>query len=608
MKQDLIVKANKLPLLPGVYLMKDKDGTVIYVGKAKKLKNRVSTYFHGKHSGKVSAMIGKIKDFEVILVSSELEALVLENELIKQYRPRYNILLKDDKGYPFIRVALEDEYPEITISSKKKDDGAEYFGPFGGRKKSFGIISEIKGALQLPDCRKQFPRDLGNSRPCLNYHLHKCLGWCTGNSTKNEFRARIGEAIRILDGKGEDLIHDLRAKMEEEAGLLHFEKAAELRDRIACLTSLQDRQLVLSNHSSETDAIGFSRGTVSCFSVIRFIKGTLVYKYVFQTDEPVESDEEAVLSFAEQYYNSPSVRIPATILVGYPGEAFQELERELREVSGKAVHIENPSRGEKGKLLSFAAVNAKEEMKRVNNSEQQQAAVLHSLMKHLSLHRFPERIEAYDISNLGNDGIVAAMTVFVNGKPAKKEYRKFRMKDVQEQNDYASIAQTLDRRFTRYMQQDDSFITLPDLILIDGGERHAKIAQDILLSFGLNIDVFGMVKDDRHKTRALVTPDGLEVNIRNPIELFSFFGRIQEETHRSAVTYQRKLRKESLDSVLDTIPGIGKKRKADLLAHFHTVRAVRDASLDELKSVLPSSAAFSVYQTFHKEKKTQETE
>ena len=601
MKQELIEKANKLPLLPGVYLMKDKDGTVIYVGKAKKLKNRVSSYFHGTHTGKVSAMIMKIQDFEVILVTSELEALVLENSLIKQHRPRYNILLKDDKGYPFIRVSVREEYPEIAISAKKKQDGALYFGPFGGRKKSFGIISEIKGALLLPDCSKKFPRDIGISRPCLNYHLHKCLGWCSGNVPQEEYCARIAQAVRILEGKGAELTRDLRVQMEEEAAQLHFEKAAELRDRIAFLTSLQNRQLVLSNHASETDAIGFSRGSVSCFSVIRFINGTLVDKNVLITDEPVESDEEAVLSFASQYYTSGTVRIPPTILSQFSGESFSELEKELCELSGKTIHIETPVRGEKKKLLSYATVNANEEMKRLNSKEQQEATVLHTLQKQLSLHRFPERIEAYDISNLGNDGIVAAMTVFLNGKPAKKEYRKFRIKDMEIQNDYASIEQCLERRFTRYKQQDPSFSSLPDLILIDGGERHAHTAQEVLRSFSLKIDIYGMVKDERHRTRALVTPDGLEVTIQNPIELFSFFGRIQEETHRFAITYQRLIRKEKMDSVLDTVPGIGQKRKADLLAYFHTIRAIREASLDDLACVLPAKAALSVYQTFHNE-------
>ena len=550
----------------------------------------------------------KIQDFEVILVTSELEALVLENSLIKQHRPRYNILLKDDKGYPFIRVSVQEEYPEISISAKKKEDGGLYFGPFGGRKKSFGIISEIKRALQLPDCRKKFPRDIGISRPCLNYHLHKCLGWCAGSVTQEEYRARITQAVRILEGKGAELTRDLRDQMEEESAQLHFEKAAELRDRIEFLTSLQNRQLVLSNHASETDAIGFSRGSVSCFSVIRFINGTLVDKNVLHTEEPIESDEEAVLSFAAQYYTSGTVRIPPTILSQFSGDAFSALEKELCELSGKTVHIETPLRGEKKKLLSYAAVNADEEMKRLNTKEQQQAAVLQSLQKHLSLQRFPERIEAYDISNLGNDGIVAAMTVFQNGKPAKKEYRKFRMKEMEVQNDYASIKQCLERRFSRYAQQDSSFSSLPDLILIDGGDRHARTALEVVRTFSLNIDIYGMVKDDRHRTRALVTPDGMEVNIQNPIELFSFFGRIQEETHRFAITFQRQIRKEKMDSVLDTVPGIGQKRKADLLAHFHTVRAIREASVDDLARVLPAKTALSVYQAFHKNNESLEKE
>ena len=583
--------------------MKDASGDIIYVGKAKKLKNRVSSYFHGEHLSKVSAMVSKVADFEVIIVSSEFEALVLENSLIKKYKPHYNILLKDDKGYPFIRIDIANAYPDINISPKKKEDGALYFGPFGGRKNSKAIITEIKKALLLPDCSRKFPRDIGSGRACLNYHLRTCAGWCMGTLTQEDYRSRIDQAAMILQGKTENLITDLTAQMEKEASELNFEKAAELRDRISLIKLLANRQMVLSIQFTEFDAVGFARGFKSCFTVLSYSGGTLVNKHIEMIDEPIETDEEAVFSFMTQYYTSSDVNVPRTILTPYEFENAVDLERLLEEHSGHPVKLLNPKRGDKRTLLDYAVLNSQEEINRVISAENRASRILNTVMKKLDLDAPPKHIEAYDISNIGNTGIVAAMTVFKDGRKSAKDYRKFRLKDQLVQNDYESMSSCMTRRFTSYLNGEAAFAEMPDLILVDGGIEHARAAKTAINELGLDAPVFGMVKDDRHRTRALTTVDGREVEISREPELFAFIGGIQEETHRSAIEYQRKLRSKQLDSVLDNISGIGEKRKNMLISRFKSVKAVSNATVEELRQIIPADAAQSVYSYFHEEKK-----
>ena len=602
MTETLSEKANKLPLLPGVYIMKDASGQIIYIGKAKKLKNRVSSYFHGEHESKVAAMVSKVADFDVIIVSSEFEALVLENSLIKQHKPHYNILLKDDKAYPFIRVDIKSAYPDISISQKSREDGALYLGPYGGRKNSRSIIEEIKKALLLPDCSRKFPRDIGSGRPCLNFHMKKCAGWCTGVPDQKEYRARIEQAVKILQGKTEVLLEELESSMEEEADGLNFEKAAELRDRIKLIKLLTNRQRVLSLHYSDLDAIGFARGYKSCFTVLSYNDGNLVDKHTEMTDEPVESDADAVSSFISQYYTSDDAGIPKTILIDHESNNRTELERFLSERCGRNVEIVYPKRGDRRHLLEYAVLNSEEEIKRIVSAENRIHRILQELQKKLALDDIPHRIEAYDISNLGSSGIVAAMTVFKDGKKSRKDYRKFRLREQQLQNDLESIYSCISRRFNEYLKKEHSFAEMPDLILIDGGTEQTSAAVSAMQELGLETNVFGMVKDDRHRTRALVTPLGQEVDIAGDRELFSFIGNIQEETHRSAIDYQKKVRNEQFASVLDEIPGIGAKRKSLLIDRYRTVKAVKSASQDELKELLPADAAASVYNYFHKER------
>ena len=596
-------KANRLPLLPGVYIMLDEHGEVIYVGKAKKLKNRVTSYFHGEHLPKVAAMVEKVADFNVIVAGSEFEALVLENSLIKRHKPHYNILLKDDKGYPFIRVDLKSEYPTMSISSRAGKDGARYFGPFGGRSQSREIIATISKALLLPDCSRKFPRDIGKERPCLNYHMGNCAGWCLPDTDAEDYRSRMRQAMLILDGKSGELIEELRAQMEFAAEELRFERAAEIRDRLRAIEGLANRQRVISTAFADTDAVGFCRGAKSCFTVLHFVNGDLVSKDVEMMEEPLEEDEEAVSGLVRQYYTAHRGGWPKSILLPVEIEDREELETLLSETAGRRIYLEVPKRGERMRLIESAAVNAREEIQRRTTVAQRRSKTLEWLQKALELERFPSRIEAYDISNLGDSGIVAAMTVHVDGKPVKKDYRKFRIRDLEGPDDYASMYQTISRRLKHYLDGDEKFSPLPDLMLIDGGQTHAATARRAARELGVELPVFGMVKDDRHRTRALITPDGREIGISGNQAVFALIGNIQEETHRSAITYQRNLRNESCHSALDKIPGVGPRRRSDLMKAFKSIRAIREASLEQLNLVVPKNTARAVYEYFHTEEK-----
>ena len=597
----LLEKANRLPMLPGVYMMLDDKGDVIYVGKAKKLKNRVSSYFHGEHLPKVAAMVAKAADFQVIVAASEFEALVLENSLIKRHRPHYNILLKDDKGYPFIRMDRREEYPRMTICARAGKDGADYFGPFGGRSQSREIIDAISKALLLPDCSRSFPRDIGKERPCLNYHLEKCAGWCLRDADAADYRVRIEQAALILDGKSDELFSALRKEMTAAAEELRFERAGELRDRIRAIEGLQNRQRVIATAFTDTDAVGFRRGAKSCFTVLHFVEGDLTGKDVEMLDEPLESDSEAVEGLVRQYYTAPGTGIPKTVLLPCEIDGAGDLEKLIGELSGRRVHLEVPKRGERLRLVESAQLNAQEEILRRTTAEQRRSKTLEWLQRALDLDRVPQRIEAFDVSNLGNTGIVAAMTVFQDGRPLRRDYRKFRIRDLEAQDDYASMYQAVTRRFQRYLDGDEKFAPLPDLLLIDGGEMHTLTACRALEDLGLQVNCFGMVKDDRHRTRALVTADGREIGISGNQAVFALIGSIQEETHRSAITYQKKLRGEDLASQLDDIPGIGPKRRNMLLKHFRSLKAIREADEEQLRAVLPAPAAAAVHAWFRGE-------
>ena len=596
--EQLREKANMLPLKPGVYLMLDKTGAVIYVGKAKALKNRVTSYFRGEHLPKVAAMVDHVADFNVIVVNSEFEALVLENSLIKLHKPHYNILLKDDKGYPFVRLDLREEYPTFSLANQTAKDGARYFGPYGGRSVTHEILDTISKALRLPTCSRRFPRDVGKARPCLNYHMGTCAGYCLKDASAEEYRRSMDEAVLILEGKTDELTQDLQQRMEAAAEELRFEYAAELRDRLRAVKELQNHQRVIATAYSDTDAVGFQRGAKCCFTVLHFMNGNLSGKDVQMMPEPLEDDPEALAALVQQYYVQRGA-LPRQILLPWEIEGQEALETLLTEQAGRRVYLEVPQRGDRRRLTESAALNAREEILRSTTAVQRTAKTLEWLQKSLDLPAYPERIEAFDISNLGDTGIVAGMTVFVNGKPLKRDYRKFRMKETQTQNDYASMHEAVSRRIQRYLDGDEKFSPLPDLLLIDGGAEHATVAQTVLEELQVSIPVFGMVKDDRHRTRALITPGGHEIGISGNQAVFAFIGTIQEETHRYSIEYQRSLRNASLTSQLDQIPGVGAKRRNDLLKAFRSVKAVREASLEQLKEVVPKNTAEAVYDYHH---------
>ncbi|MEG1764003.1 MAG: excinuclease ABC subunit UvrC [Oscillospiraceae bacterium] len=604
---ELREKANRLPLLPGVYLMLDEAGEVIYVGKAKMLKNRVSSYFRGEHEPKTSAMVEKVRNFNVIVAASEFEALVLENSLIKRHQPHYNILLRDDKAYPFIRLDLKSECPQFSIVNKIAEDGAKYYGPFGGRGLTHNIIDTISKALLLPTCGKKFPRDFGKSRPCLNFHMGNCLGFCSGKAGIDEYTSRMRDAEMILNGKSAELRTELENEMLQASEELRFEQAAELRDRLRAIDGLSNRQRVIGAVTSDADAIGFFRGAKSCFAVLHYLGGELAEKEYRLMDEPLEGDADAVSALVRQYYSIRGAW-PKALLLPFETEDMEQLSQLLTEASGHRVSVDAPQRGERRFMVEKAMLNAKEECVRATTAIQRRMKTLEWLRDTLKLEDIPRRIEAFDISNTGNFGMVASMTVFFNGRPLKKDYRKFKIKELQTQDDYNSMREVLTRRFKRYLEGDSSFNELPNLLLIDGGSTHAAVAEGVLRELSISLPVLGMVKDDRHHTRALIYSSGQEVGITGNPAVFALIGNIQEETHRFAIEYHRSLRSATIGSQLEDIRGVGEARRNELLKSFKTIKAIKGASYEELCAVVPKNTARAVWDYFNAAPTADETE
>ena len=607
---ELKEKAHALPLKPGVYIMQDARNEVIYVGKAKALKNRVSQYFANlaSHTEKTRAMVSQIDHFDVIVADSEFEALVLENSLIKRHQPRYNILLKDDKGYPYIRLTVKEPYPKFSLANRTAEDGARYFGPYGSRGNTQNIIDALRIALKLPSCNRKFPRDIGKERPCLNYHMGQCDGYCRTDMDQSRYREAIDQAVRLLEGKFQEVGDELKAEMELAAEELRFEKAAELRDRYRAIELLGKRQKVVAGSLADTDVVGFHRGqaTRSCFVVLHFVEGELAAKDWGLIDTPMEEDTAEILSALVRQYYGGRGNLPRQILLPCELEDEVPLTRMLSEAAGRKVELVTPQRGAKMDLIRLANTNAVEEVERWTTREERQNKLLELLGNMLNLPAPPRRMESYDISNQGADDIVASMVVYVNAKPLKRDYRHFKLKDMDGPDDYASMDQVLRRRFQRYLDGDEKFADKPDLLLIDGGENHARVAVGVLQDLGLSIPVFGMVKDDRHRTRALVTPEGQEIGIQGNQAIFSLIGQIQEETHRFAIEFHRQQQNQRVKgSVLDKIPGVGEKRRAELLKHFKSVKNIKAASLAELEEAVPKNTARAVYQ-FFREKEERE--
>ena len=600
-KEELKQAALSLPYEPGVYLMKDADDTVIYVGKAKKLKNRVSQYFQdtASHTPKTRRMVSQVDHFETIAAATEFEALVLECSLIKHYMPKYNILLKDDKGYPYLRVDLREAYPVITLASRVKDDGAKYFGPYGSRGRSQQVINAIRATFRLPHCGKKFPRDIGKERPCLNFQMNQCDGWCRPSKTQTEYHSLLEQAVQLLEGKYQSLTDQLKSQMEAAAEGLEFERAAELRDRMQAIASLGQRQLVTAGTMADTDVIGwYQTEAKACFAVLHYIRGNLMDKDYELLPVPDDASE-ALSALVKQYYLQRQAA-PKRILLPAPMEDAAPFAQLLREKLEKTVAILTPQRGDGKRLVDLASKNAREEAERATSAAERLNGTLLLLQAMLRLPEPIRRMEAYDISNTAGTDIVASMTVFVDGKPKKSDYKRFKLENLDGQDDYASMRQVLCRRFCHYLDGDKGFDEKPDVLLIDGGAVHAETVRAALEQMGVVLPVFGMVKDNRHRTRALVSPLGEEIGIQGNPAVFSLIGRIQEETHRFAISYHRQLRSRHVrGSSLDAIAGIGEKRRNLLLKQFKSVAAIRQAELSALQECLPQPAAQAVYDYFH---------
>ena len=602
-KDELRQKANDLPLAPGVYLMMDKTGKVIYVGKAKKLKNRVSQYFQdsASHNIKTRNMVSQVDHFDTIFVSSEFEALVLENSLIKRHMPHYNILLKDDKGYPFIRLSKE-AYPRFSLVNRPAADNARYFGPFGGRFETRQALDAVLSALRLPTCSRKFPRDIGAERPCLNFHMGRCDGFCRTEMPQEEYQRRIQQAAQLLEGKSKQLLRDMKAEMEAEAEELHFEQAAAIRDRINAISALSKKQTVIAGLCADTDIWGIYRGSGKCcYAILHMEEGNLAGRETELFTAPMEETKEEMLSALTAQYYLPRAILPHEILLPFDTGDCEGLSEVLTKRAGHKVWVHVPQRGEKAELRSMAQRNAQEEAERATSAAERVAHTLEVLGKMLDLSAPPGRMESFDISNTGKSDIVASMVVYNGTRPLKSAYRRFRIKELQgHPDDYASMQEVLRRRLQHAADGDEKFLPLPDVFLIDGGETHARAALEVAQSFGVTVPIFGMVKDDRHRTRALVTPEGREIGIVGNPAVFSLIGQIQEETHRFAITFHHESHtKSTLRSALDGIQGVGEKRKAELRKHFGTIKAIKEADVEQLTAVLPRNVAEEVWKHFH---------
>jgi excinuclease ABC subunit C len=593
-------KAMSLPLLPGVYIMKNADGEIIYIGKAKALKNRVSQYFgsQNRHPIKVRKMVENVDRFDYIVTGSEFEALVLECSLIKQHSPKYNILLKDDKGYSYIRIS-EGEYRKISAVFNKKDDGSEYIGPY---LSSYSVRQSVDAAnkiFKLPQCNKVFPRDFGKSRPCLNYYISQCCGLCTGKIKKSDYDEAVDGAIAFLKGDSRDIIADLRAKMEKAAEELDFEQAAKLRDRINSIERIKEKQKVVYKSVEEQDVFATADidGSV-CLAVLRFSNGRLFDSEHFFFDDP--GDKKGMRSdFITSYYSMRD-NIPKRVTVDGEVADRELLEQWLSEKKGKKVTVFVPARGEQLEIVNMCRKNAEEKLAIKKGRTGREIAVLDELKDLLGLKKTPEYIESYDISHTAGQDSVAGMIVFKGGKPYRKAYKRFSIKSFDGNDDYRAMNEVLTRRFSEYEKSKDStegFGKLPDLILLDGGVGQVHAVEPVLREFGLKIPLFGMVKDNRHRTRA-ISGDGGEIAINSKRQVFTLVSEIQNEVHRFSVAYHhQKHAKRGLSLSLTEIEGVGEKRASALLKYFKTMTAIKNAEVDELSKApgITSAVAQNIY-------------
>lgn len=599
-------QAMALPLQPGVYIMKSADGHIIYIGKAKKLRNRVSQYFTNiqSHTEKVRQMVTRVDHFDYIVADSEFEALVLECSLIKQHRPKYNILLKDDKGYHYIRVSPP-PYSRLSEAKQLADDGARYIGPFMSGYTIKQAVDEANKIFALSTCARPLAKGKrSGERPCLNHHIGQCCAPCTGKVDPAAYQQRVEEAIDFLTQGSAKTMAALQTRMEEAAERLDFEQAARLRDRIKAIKRLSDKQKVVQSRIPLQDVIALAQGNgMACFEVFRFVGGQLTDREHFLLDE-LEDIPAARSAFLEQYYTIRD-RVPPQITIDGEVEEAELLEQWLGEKAGRRVHIVQPQIGEQAHLIEMCRQNAAERVAQQAGMTGRQATALEELRQLLGLDATPIYIECYDISNTAGSDNVAGMVVFENGKPLRSAYRKFRIRTVVGQDDYASMQEVLTRRLNEYLahqEEGKGFGRKPDLILLDGGEGHVATVGPVVAAYGLDIPVFGLVKDDRHRTRAIALDKG-EIAITQKRAAFTLLSSIQEEVHRYAIRYHRQRRGSHLSSTLLEVEGIGPTRAKALLRQFGSLQNIRRATIEELLLVkgMTRPAAEAIQKHFGKE-------
>lgn len=616
-------KVKKLPLQPGIYIMKDKKGQIIYIGKAKALKNRVSSYFRSveKHTPKVYRMVENVWDFEYIVTSSEFEALVLECSFIKQHTPKYNILLKDDKGYHYIRVG-GGEYGKITACHQPQKDGARYLGPYISGYVVKQTVDEVNKVFLLPTCNRNFPQEIGKQRPCLNYYIKQCMAPCSGKISPQEYAEALEEAVSFLKGSSANIQKILTQKMMQAAEAMQYEKAARYRDRIRAIQGLAENQKVVSIRYEEEDVIALVQSSVKCCAVVlQFRDYRLVDKEYFMLDELSEfaqnasltdSKEQAVepmmqelrTQFVLRYYDMKQ-QVPKAVVLDGPPSCQQELEEYLCQKAQRSVQLLLPQKGDQMKLLQMAKENASQQIAEQTRRTSREISALDELARLLGLHQVPNYIEAYDISNIGSETIVAGMVVFEGGRPLKGAYRKFSVRSVVgKPDDYASMREVLTRRLERYEQHKQEgvgFGRLPDLILLDGGRGHVAAVKPLVRQMGFDIPIFGMAKDDRHRTRTIATEDG-ELSVSSFRAAFDLLTSIQDEVHRFSIGYSRsKHASRAMESVLRSVEGIGEKRAKNLFLRFRTLKAMEAATVEQLEETpgMTHLTALNLYRYLH---------
>ncbi|MBQ7573786.1 MAG: excinuclease ABC subunit UvrC [Clostridia bacterium] len=615
---DFETELKNLPSNPGVYLMHNSDGEIIYVGKAKVLKNRVRQYFQNSqnHTAKVRAMVSNIAYFEYIITDTETEALVLECNLIKKHRPKYNILLKDDKHYPYLKVTMNEEYPRVFQVRRLSRDGAKYYGPYVCGSVIKSTLELIQKFFKPPKCHRRFPEDIRKGRPCLNYHINACIAPCTGRVSKEEYREVFKEICKFLDGNHKELLSDLKKKMSEASHNLEFERAASLRDKINAIEEIEKNQKAINaNHQTDSDVVAIARENSITFCEVFFVRGgKVIGRESYRLDNGQNSsNEEIITDFIKQFYQD-SDYVPPTILTQFEIEDKDAIEKWLSDRAHRHIRFVVPVRGEKAQMVKMVEKNAQ---KALENHKikvlkaREKNTVLDNLKELLGMADIPHRIEAYDISNIQGADNVGGMVVFDNGQAAKRKYRIFKIKSFEGADDYAAMSEVIYRRFKHAMDEEEAikngtmkssdakFLPRPDLILLDGGKGHLSTISELMDMMEIDIPVFGMVKNDKHRTRGLIGKAG-EIEISPASAAFKLITNIQDEVHNTAISYHRKLHGK-ISSELDKIPGIGEKRRKSLLTEFGSVDKIKEAQISDLQQAegMTYAAAENVYNYFH---------